>query len=421
MVDATVQPGEVAATDDGVPLKVKLARATRRQKIRALLLVAPLGLFVLITFVWPIFEMLTRSVYSPELGQILHRTTVAIQQWDGEGIPDEAVFEQFALDFKEAGAAKTLGKVATRYNFEISGTRSLLFGTYRKLKLVEEGPWKEAFLKINKRWGDRQIWAAIKRLTNPYQASFYVNSFDMMINADGGIESMPEERQIYGTLFLRTLWISALVTAMCLLLGYPLAYWLSVLPMRIGNILMILVLLPFWTSLLVRTTAWIALLQTQGIINDVLVWVGIVSEENRLQLIFNATGTTIAMTHILLPFMILPLYSVMRTIPPSYMRAARSLGADQVTAFVKVFMPQTAAGVGAGSILVFILSIGYYITPALVGGQKGTLISNTIAYHMTTSLNWGLAAALGTLLLMGVLAMYWLYNKLIGVDNMRLG
>ena len=421
MVDATVQPGEVAATDDGIPLKVKLARATRQQKIKALMLVAPLGFFVLLTFVWPIVEMLTRSVHSPEFSQILHRTTIAIQQWDGEGIPDEAVFAQFALDFKEAGAAKTLGKVATRFNFEVSGTRSLFFGTNRKLKRVEEGPWKEAFLKINKRWGDRQIWTSIKRLTNPLQGSFYVNSFDMVYNENNDIESVAEDRQIYRTLFVRTLIISMLVTGMCLLLAYPLAYWLSVLPMRIGNILMILVLLPFWTSLLVRTTAWIALLQTQGIINDVLVWAGIVSEEGRLQLIFNATGTTIAMTHILLPFMILPLYSVMRTIPPSYMRAARSLGANQLTAFVKVYMPQTAAGVGAGSILVFILSIGYYITPALVGGQKGTLISNIIAYHMTTSLNWGLAAALGTLLLLGVLAMYWLYNKLIGVDNMRLG
>lgn len=421
MVDATAPQYEVADTDDGIPLKVKLARATRRQKIRALMLVAPLGLFVFVSFLWPIIEMLSRSVYSPELGQILTRTTVAIEKWDGEGLPGEDVFEQFALDMKEAAKAKTLGKVATRFNFEISGTRSLMFGSARKLKRVEEGPWKEAFIKINKKWGERSIWVEMKRLTDPIQANFYVNSFDRRLNEEGQWELLPDNKQIYLPLFLRTLYIAVGVTAMCLLLGYPLAYWLSVLPMRIGNIMMILVLLPFWTSLLVRTTAWIALLQTQGILNDLMVWVGIISDDNRLQLIFNATGTTIAMTHILLPFMILPLYSVMRTIPVSYMRAARSLGANQVTAFVKVFMPQTAAGVGAGSILVFILCIGFYITPALVGGQKGTLISNMIAYHMQQSLNWGLAAALGTLLLLGVLALYWLYNKLIGVDNMRLG
>jgi putative spermidine/putrescine transport system permease protein len=184
---------------------------------------------------------------------------------------------------------------------------------------------------------------------------------------------------------------------------------------------MIFVLLPFWTSLLVRTTAWIALLQTHGVINDVLVWIGIISDANRVQMIFNATGTVIAMTHILLPFMILPLYSVMKTIPPSYMRAARSLGADQFTAFTRVYMPQTLPGVGAGCILVFILAIGYYITPALVGGESGTMISNMIAYHMQKSLNWSLAAALATLLLGGVLVLYWLYNRVVGVDNMKLG
>jgi putative spermidine/putrescine transport system permease protein len=184
---------------------------------------------------------------------------------------------------------------------------------------------------------------------------------------------------------------------------------------------MILVLLPFWTSLLVRTTAWIAMLQTQGVINSLLVWAGIISDDQRIQLIFNATGTVIAMTHILLPFMILPLYSVMKTIPPSYMRAARSLGANQITAFTRVYMPQTLPGVGAGSLLVFILAIGYYITPALVGGESGTLISNMIAYHMQRSLNWSLAAALASMLLGGVLVLYWVYNRLVGVDNVKLG
>ena len=211
------------------------------------------------------------------------------------------------------------------------------------------------------------------------------------------------------------------MTLTCKLLAYPVADLLSVLPLRTSNLLMILVLLPFWTSLLVRTTAWIALLQTQGVINDIAVFVGILSDDNRAQLIFNMTGTVIAMTHILLPFMILPLYSVMKTIPPTYMRAARSLGANQFTAFTRIYMPQTLPGVGAGCILVFIVAIGYYITPALVGGESGTLISNMIAYHMQRSLNWGLAAALAALLLASVLALYWVYNHIVGVGNMKLG
>jgi len=231
----------------------------------------------------------------------------------------------------------------------------------------------------------------------------------------------PEDRQIYGLIFGRTFWISLLVTVFCLILAYPVSYLLATLPLRYSNLLMVMVLLPFWTSLLVRTTSWIVLLQRNGVINDLMVWVGIINEDGRIQMIYNQMGTLIAMTQILLPFMILPLYSVMKTISPTYMQAARSLGATPATAFIRVYMPQTGPGIGAGCLLVFILSIGYYITPALVGGQSGTMISNFIAYHMKSSLNWSLAAALGTILLAVVLMLYWLYNKIVGIDNMKLG
>jgi len=220
---------------------------------------------------------------------------------------------------------------------------------------------------------------------------------------------------------VRTLWMSALITVLCLALGFPVSYLLANLPARHANLLMILVLLPFWTSLLVRTTTWIVMLQTEGVINDMLVWIGAISDDGRLQMIYNQIGTIVAMTQILLPFMILPLYSVMKGISPSYMRAARSLGANPLIAFWRVYVPQTVPGMGAGGILVFILAIGYYITPALVGGRSGQLISNYIAYHMQQSLNWGLAAAIGTILLGGVLALYLLYNRLVGIDNMKLG
>jgi len=215
--------------------------------------------------------------------------------------------------------------------------------------------------------------------------------------------------------------LSVTITGTCLLFGYPLAWLLANLPLRTSNMLMILVLLPFWTSLLVRTSSWIVLLQQQGVVNDVLVALGIVDDQNRLQMMFNQTGTIIAMTHILLPFMILPLYSVMKTIPPSYVRAAKSLGATDWTAFWRVYFPQTVPGIGAGAILVFILAIGYYITPELVGGTSGIFISNRIAYHISSSLNWGLGAALGVILLGLVLALYWVYDKIVGIDNVKLG
>ena len=215
--------------------------------------------------------------------------------------------------------------------------------------------------------------------------------------------------------------MSLAITFLCLLLGYPIAWLLASLPLRSSNLLLIVVLLPFWTSLLVRTASWKVLLQQQGVINDVLVWLGVIDDAHRLVMINNVTGTIIAMTHILLPFMILPLFSVMKTISPSYVRAAKSLGANDWTAFWRVYFPQTIPGIGAGAILVFILSIGYYITPELVGGTSGVFISNRIAYHISTSLNWGLAAALATLLLVVVLVLYYTYDRIVGIDNVKLG
>jgi putative spermidine/putrescine transport system permease protein len=163
------------------------------------------------------------------------------------------------------------------------------------------------------------------------------------------------------------------------------------------------------------------MLQNQGVINDLLVWIGLITEGSRLEIINNQFGTIVAMTHILLPFMILPMYSVMKTIPPSYLRAAKSLGATNWTAFWRVYFPQSVPGIGAGSILVFILAIGYYITPEIVGGTDGIFISNRIAYHISSSLNWGLASALGAILLGVVLLLYWVYDKIVGIDNVKLG
>lgn len=408
-------------TADGVPLKVSLRRAQRRNKLKAMALVAPLFLFLLVAFVFPILDMLTRSVDNAVVATYMPNTVEALASWDSQGLPGETVFAAAAKDLAEGGEARTIGKVASRLNYEIGGMRSLIMKSSRKARRLESGPYKEAMLGFDKRWADPEVWLLIQRESAPYTLSYYLAALDLQYASDGSIEAKPDHLQIYKDLFVRTLWMSALITFLCLLLGYPVAFLLANLPMRHANLLMILVLLPFWTSLLVRTTTWIAILQSQGVLNDILVSIGLVANDDRLQLIHNKTGTIIAMTHILLPFMILPLYSVMKTIPPSYMRAARSMGATAITAFRRVYFPQTYAGIGAGSILVFILSIGYYITPALVGGQSGRFITNFIAYHMQQSLNWGLAAAIGSLLLGAVVVLYLLYNRLVGVDNMKLG
>ena len=409
-------------TADGVPLRISLARARRRSRNRALLLVAPLFLFVLITFFIPILSMLFRSVENQIVGETLPHTVEALQQWDefSGDLPPETVYAALVEDLRIANETKTAGKVGRRMNYEKSGFASLFRSTARRIKRIE-APYKESLIKTKKDWGELETWQVLKRESDAYTLSYYLAAVDFSYTPTGEVLKLPDDRSLYVGLFWRTIWMSLLITVLCLILAYPISYLLSTLPVKTSNLLMILVLLPFWTSLLVRTSAWIALLQKEGVINDLLVWVGLIGDEHRLTMIHNATGTIVAMTHVLLPFMVLPLYSVMKTIPPSYMRAARSLGATPFMAFVRVYMPNTVPGIGAGALLVFIISIGYYITPALVGGQSGTLISNFIAYHLSISLNWGLAAALGTILLVLVLALYILYDKIVGIDNMKMG
>ena len=420
MVDSQTAPSGPITAADGTPLKKKLARALFRSRVRAVSLVVPLFAFVMVSFVIPIFALMWQGVYNDRFSTYTPNLTQQLSKWDGLEEPDEALFMALVEDLKQARKDRTIGRIATRVNQEYPGTRSLFTSTARKAKKLK-APFKKSVIKTNKKWANIEVWRAMKITSQDLTPSFYATALDGRYTVEKGFVKQNENRQIYVKLFWRTFVISATVMGLCLLLGYPVAYLLATLPLRSSNLLMIMVLLPFWTSLLVRTTAWIAILQSQGVINDLMVAVGITADDSRFSLIYNMTGTIIAMTHILLPFMILPLYSVMKTIPPSYMRAARSLGATPTMAFIKVYVPQTIPGVGAGGLLVFILAIGYYITPALVGGQDGQLISNMIAYHMQKSLNWSLAAALGGILLAGVLLLYWIYDRVIGIDNMKLG
>ena len=558
--------GRVLAAD-GTPLKKSLARALRLQKMRALMLIAPLLLFVLVTFIAPIADMLFRSVENDIVSETLPRTTAQLQDWDptSDTPPDPYIFKALYEDMYIAQESKSHTVLGGRLNYELTGMSSLfrksgrkvedmgevyqdqfedldpywkdgenwnrmmgsdawlenmaawdpksgdrqprfklrsgiedalpqtaeMFAIYAKFvqtvdekNLAKQDPWAlvysalyedlsgtsadeaarltggdplelkaerlaalaaydgpgmeqlraaleavegfetvdypAAFEDIDKDWLSPEVWKTIHTYSPTLTNGYFLNAIDLQKSPEGP-EWRPENQQIYLTLFWRTLVMSMVITCSCILLGYPVAWLLANLPARTANLLMILVLLPFWTSLLVRTSAWKVMLQQQGVVNDTLVWLGIVADDSRLALINNQTGTIIAMTHILLPFMILPLYSVMQTIPPSYLRAAKSLGATNWTAFWRVYFPQSVPGIGAGSILVFILAIGYYITPEIVGGTKGVFISNRIAYHISSSLNWGLAAALGTILLAAVLLLYYAYDKIVGIDNVKLG
>ena len=407
-------------TADGPPRKVSLGRSLRRSKLRGILLVLPALLFLIIIFVVPIFNLLSRSVDDTLVNSALPRTFVAFESWDRQSLPEEAMFEAIFLDIT-TGDKYTVGKATTRMNYEKPGWRSLIKKSGRKFKKTIKGPpYRDAMIKIDKRWGDVTFWQTLGAMKDPQTLGYFLNAVDRQYDANKHVVMKEKERRVYVMLWWRTLLLSLIVTVGCLAMAYPVAHLLATLPLRYSNLLMICVLMPFWTSLLVRIVAWMVMLQNNGVVNSTLVWSGILDDENRLPMMYNFTGTVIVMIQILLPFMILPIYSVMKTIPPSYMRAAQNLGAPPSLAFLKVYLPQTLPGVGAGVILVFIVAIGYYITPELVGGKDGQLIGNMIAYHMQKSLNWGLAAAMGTLLLAAILLLYWVYDRIVGIDNMRM-
>jgi len=420
MTDATPHDDGIMRAADGTPLKKRLGQALFRSRLRAFGLVTPLLLMIVMAFLVPVVIFLKQAIYNPTYEENMAATTPVLAQWDVVSEPTEEMYAALVTDLIKARKDKTIGKVATRVNRELSGTRSLFTKSARRAAKLEP-PYKEALEAISPKWVDVETWKAMKIASKSWTPAYLASAVDLKYNADGSFERKAEERRIHVKLFLRTMEISIIVTVAGLLLGYPVAYLLSTLPARTSNLLLILVLLPFWTSLLVRTTAWIAMLQGQGVLNDLFVVFGLATDEDRFSLIYNKTGTLISMTHILLPFMILPLYSVMKTIPPSYVRAAKSMGATNWTAFWRVYFPQSIPGIGAGGILVFILAISFYITPALVGGEDGTMISNFIDFHMRKSLNWSLAAAMGAVLLVIVLFLYYLYDRIVGIDNMKLG
>jgi putative spermidine/putrescine transport system permease protein len=392
-------------------LRAALSRAESRRKWRAFTLTVPLLVFLLLTLLIPIAALLMRAVENPEVVKALPTTTVALTQWDRQSQPAAAVYAALVKDLSHLPDTSDAGALARRLNTEAPGARSLIMGAYRALPIEGDAEAvRQQLLDKDPRWSDIEFWQAIAKNGTRWTPDYLLASVDLRRDAQGHVERMPEEQRAYGGILLRTFQISLIVTLLCLLLAYPLAYWLSTLPERKANLLMIVVLVPFWTSILVRVAAWIVLLQSEGLINTALLDIGVISKP--LELLFNRTGVIISMTHILLPFMILPLYSVMKSVPSTYVRAAVSLGSAPLAAFARVYIPQTLPGVGAGALLVFILSIGYYITPALLGGADDQMLSYYIARYTNVEVNWGMACALGALLLAATMLLYGVYRRL---------
>ena len=405
---------------DTESLKAKLHRAERINRLKSLGLILPLIIFLIVVFLVPLVVMLKKSVDNPEVSALLPTTVTAMAQWDGKNLPPEEVYKALAADIEAANNNDSLGNLGKRLNSEISGYRSLLNNTADALP-VDPTPasYQQAFTELDARWGDAKYWQAIYRNSSPYTANYLLSSLDLKKDEAGNIVKVSDDQAIYQNVFARTFWMSLVITAVCLLLAYPLAYLLATLPERAANLLMICVLLPFWTSVLVRVAAWIVLLQNNGLVNSFLEHIGLI--DSPLQLVFNRFGVYVAMVHIMLPFMILPLYSVMKNIPASYQRAAISLGCPPMISFWLVYLPQTYAGIGAGCLLVFILSIGYYITPALLGSPNDQMVSYFVAFYTNGTINWGMATSLGGLLLLATLVLYVVYSWLVGANRLRLG
>lgn len=391
-----------------------LARSERRRRMTAIALTLPLLIFLLVTLLVPIGALLVRAIENPEVADVLPRTSQALSDWDRHSTPPAGAYAALADDLGQLSDGSDAGALARRLNTELPGSRSLIMSTYRALPLGDHlapDAVKERMLALDPRWGELPYWQAIAKNASRWTPDYLLTSVDLHRKPEGGIERVDPDQRVFFSILLRTFEISAVVTVWCLLLGYPLAYWLSTLTARQANVLMILVLVPFWTSILVRVAAWIVLLQREGLVNSALMGIGAINEP--LALLFNRTGVIIAMVHILLPFMILPLYSVMKSVPGTYLRAAVSLGSSPLAAFFRVYVPQTWPGVGAGGLLVFILSIGYYVTPALLGGADDQMLSYYIAQYTNVDINWGMACALGAILLAATLLLYGLYRRVV--------
>ncbi len=394
-------------------LKAQLKKVERSNKIKYGLLILPLVIFLLFTFIWPIAALLKRSFVSPEVSVAMPNVSAELRNWNGNGVPSDAVYKALLKDLVIGNGSSSLATAIKRINLEEPGLRTLLSNAARSAKAEDIQDARQYLLSLDYQWGERHVWSAIARGTSYFTPSYMLAAIDHEIGMDGKISAVPDDKALFGGVLFRTFWMSFVVSACCLALGFPVAYFLSTQKPAVANLLMIFVLLPFWTSILVRVASWILILQNEGLLNSLLIYFGLIDKP--LQLLFSRFAVYISMIHIMLPFMILPMYSVMKGISPNYMRAATSLGCTPFVSFVKVYLPQAMPGIGAGSLLVFILCTGYYITPALLGSPKEQMTSYFIAFFTNQTINWGMAAALSTVLLVSTAILYSGYSYFVRV------
>ena len=359
----------------------------------AFVLITPLMAALALAFLLPLGLTLWRAVANPEFRDAMPRAAHLLRAWDGTGLPPEPVFAALATELPGAQAAQTLGAVTRRLNEERSGMRSLLLATARAAPGME-APYAAGFATLDPAWADPATWRFLRRAASPMTAAWLLRAVDLAQDDAGHIVAA---EALFRPMLLRTLSIAATVTLVCLLLGYPLAWHLTRMRPEHARIVRALILVPFWSSILVRSAAWIALLQRDGAVNAALVGSGLLDVP--AQLLFTRGAVLLAMVQVLLPFMVLPLAAVMGRIEPRLMLAATGLGAGPVALFLRVFLPLSLPGVAAGCAIVFTVAAGFYVTPALIGGARDQMVGSFVVFFTNQTINWGMAAALSALLL----------------------
>lgn len=375
------------------PGELKLAGRDAKGGIPAL----PLLAFLIVFFVIPLGVVFQQAITDRTIGQALPNTLRALETWNGETAPDNSAYAALASDLRELDGRRQVGVLAQRIGHEVTGGQQLLSRTARRIVRQDEAQADRAsFVAIDPIWAQPEIWQVIKDGGSSTTALYLKWATGLLVKYDPSGASENQGYDFPGIL-ARTLLISIMVTAVTVILGYPVAYVIAENPGRLGKGLLLAVLLPFWTSLLVRSMSWVVLLQGNGEVVEILRWLGLLGAED--QILYSRAATIIAMTQIQLPFTILPMLGVMRSIPRTHVRAARSLGAGPIYAHIAVYMPQAAPGIAAGAMITFILCLGFYITPALVGGVNDQMVSFFVARFINEELNWNLAAALSITLL----------------------
>jgi len=378
-------------------------------RLRALLLIAPLVAFLGVFFLWPLWMMIATAVQGGTVRLAFPETAAAIASWDGGGPPPAALQAALIRDLRAETPQERFGDAVRTLNSQQAGFRTLLPRTARAVR--EAGSTDQLDLaSLDPRWRDQAYWQALKRGMPAYTDANLLAAIDLKRNDDARIEPVEPAFAVNRAIMLRTFAIAVQVTLLCAAIGLPFAMLTASLSGWKRNALLIAVLLPLWTSLLVRTAAWLILLQDNGLINQTLRAIGLI--DSPLSLIYNRTGVLIAMTHVLLPLMVLPIYASLIAIPRNLMPAAAALGAAPLQAFRHVLLPLAMPGLLSGSLLVFMVALGYYITPALTGGAGDQMISSVIAFYATGTANWGMAGALGLFLLVPTTLLYIVYSRL---------